>query len=82
MARDGSPSPNSNSNRYFKKSDVAKDLGRVLGLDLADASTQFLQEAVNALSEEDEETLPMAVEKRYAQVRGLLLSSMGYLTTS
>jgi hypothetical protein len=79
MARDGSPNPN--GDRYFKKSDVAQDLGRVLGLDLTNASTQFLQEATEALSEEEEEnTLPMAVEKRYSQVRYHSLSSMVCLT--
>jgi hypothetical protein len=67
VARDGSPDPNSNGDWYFKKADVARDLGWILGLDLTNSSTQFLQEAIKALPEE-EDMFPIAVEKRYTQV--------------
>jgi hypothetical protein len=81
VAGDGSPDPNGNGDRYFKKADVTRDLGRILGLDLANSSTQFLQEAIEALSEEDD-TFPMAVEKRYTQVCPYFTSDVLCLTIS
>jgi hypothetical protein len=66
MARDDSPSPG--GEEYFQKSDVARDLGRILGLDLSGASTQILQKALQAIPQE-ETSLSMEAEKRYSQVR-------------
>jgi hypothetical protein len=49
--------------QYIEKKTFIRDLGRIVGHDLSKASTQVLQEALNAISYQN--PLPMAVEERY-----------------
>jgi hypothetical protein len=66
MARDDSPSPGG-IDQYFQKSDVARDLGKILGLDLTHTSTQMLQKALQAIPQAAT-SLSMETEKRYTEV--------------
>jgi hypothetical protein len=66
--RDGSE-PTNGGTQYYNKGELARSLGHVLGRDFSSASTQVLQEILDAVSHET--SIPVGNKSRHPQVQFL-----------